>query len=172
MATSAILEKARSWAGKAKDWATPVAVIFAALTYCGNVCIECNRWHAHLSVKLTVSANIYLAQLTPTGSKPPEHPSTETLNLMVRNQSFRPAAIIDVTLFDANGSVMQVPDSTCEAGMMPLTVKPWQIVPCRIVMSLGEYNRLVRVIVKDGEDHVVTLRVHEKEAPKWSEFPR
>ncbi|HUK66302.1 MAG TPA: hypothetical protein VLV17_05695 [Anaeromyxobacteraceae bacterium] len=141
MAASSISEEVR-------NWATQVAVVLAALTYCGNVCVESDRWHAHLSVRLAVRANAFLATLTPDGAIPPARHGTETLNLMVRNQSFRPAAIVEKTLLDSEGNAMRDPDSSCDGVRLPLAVKPWQIVPCRAVMSTTEFGRLNRIVVK------------------------
>ena len=175
----------------------------AAGTFVRNGYVEHDRWRAHLAVQpIAKDADVVLTTLTwhvppeqvasviaslrGQGTNPQEAPpnptmpatttepkSTDTLYFVVRNSSFRPAAIAGIVLRDASGKDVQVNQREyAKRNGLPRPIAPWEIVNLTLVFDGADYAKASELVIRDMDDHEVEISLGDRTPwRRWVEFP-
>ncbi|MBI5068149.1 MAG: hypothetical protein HZB56_07900 [Deltaproteobacteria bacterium] len=115
-----------------------------------------------------------IESVTATGSVAGVASSRETIHVIVRNASFRPAAIVCVFLRDHAGRPVG-PDWWKNVGRLhlPLPIPPWQIATLAIDVDGTDFEQAVELVVGDGDDGEVAIPLRERARwREWIDFQR
>jgi hypothetical protein len=103
----------------------------------------------------------------------PRAGGSDTIHLLVRNSSFRPAAIVKVALRDAAGKEVQINER--EYGKrfdLPTLVSPWQIMGLVLEFHGEDYSKAETLVIIDMDDHEVEIPLGDRTRwRQWYEFP-
>ena len=102
-----------------------------------------------------------------------EPKSTDTLYFVVRNSSFRPAAIAGIVLRDASGKDVQVNQREyAKRNGLPRPIAPWEIVNLTLVFDGADYAKASELVIRDMDDHEVEISLGDRTPwRRWVEFP-
>jgi hypothetical protein len=98
--------------------------------------------------------------------------STQTLHVMVRNSSFRPAAIVGASLRDAGGKDVSTDEGKYPRRFgMPLPVAPWEIKILVMEFDGADYGKAVKLALVDMDDRQVEIPLKDVRWHTWYDFP-
>ncbi|HTP51145.1 MAG TPA: hypothetical protein VMK42_10630 [Anaeromyxobacteraceae bacterium] len=166
-----ISDNTRNWAVLVGAIVSAGSLFFVARSYLRNAEIESEKWQAHLSVELAaLDSNGSTSAAPPTAPAHPTPRAMETLHLLVRDASFRPAAIVKVALRDASGAEFSAREIARRL-RLPLALDPWRIVALEFEMDAGDFRRAAKLVVRDMDDREIAIPLQDPAAyEKWFDF--
>jgi len=126
------------------EWIAIYAAIVSTIALSWNVVVERKRSRAKLEV---LQRNHFY-----TGG---EDERTE-IELLFRNLSHRPIAIIDIYVRDKKGGILGVSGYNDNI-KLPIQLEPWGIIQASFRIEKNDEARMANILVKDIEDNKIVL---------------